>query len=613
MDSRFNPVNIEQALVEKRYPTVVMWNRLEGRPRTHHFDTALKAEVRDALWMLTKQWQMGEFKADDAGSPVLAKVHISTSHLNKYQAADQPEQNFEGHIPLEVKAEQKKIPFTRDGKDISVDIRLQMGRYWVKLLKKEGLDFRVAYTSQYPFLLPENTRANDYIYAHQEIWQQYAAISGRCMDGYKMYQHLRSSGNKASDGIPAVDPEKSRLDELGRLFVAWYERLYYQPSDEKNNGWLPDRLEYQFQCAAISATEVKTLKAAEYYQGHLDWFAFDVQESSSNSLEPAKKTFTDTFIPAHVKFDGMPDTRWWKFEDGKTNMGDVKPATTDLSKLLLMEFALVFANDWFIIPYTLPVGSLANIEGLTVKNNFGETFWIKATEEERAADLPWSMFKLRAAEQNNTLLLAPAALKVQEGKPLEEIRLIRDEMSNMVWGIETVVPGPMGKGDKGSEAALRIRQFHERIVKAGIPATAEMPYAARISYLAMTDVPENWIPFVPVHIKNSLPHDTREIQLQRASMLRIIAGDPAAPVKIKPQTSILRAGLENLDGEGKPNPLAYFIHEEEVPRSGIRVQQSFQRTRWTNGEVFVWLGMQKKIGRGEGSSGLAFDQLAYNE
>ena len=30
-------------------------------------DRALRAEVRDPLWMLTRQWQMGEFQGDDAG------------------------------------------------------------------------------------------------------------------------------------------------------------------------------------------------------------------------------------------------------------------------------------------------------------------------------------------------------------------------------------------------------------------------------------------------------------------------------------------------------------------------------------------------------------------
>jgi hypothetical protein len=53
----------------------------------------------------------------------------------------------------------------------------------------------------------------------------------------------------------------------------------------------------------------------------------------------------------------------------------------------------------------------------------------------------------------------------------------------------------------------------------------------------------------------------------------------------------------------------YFLHEEEVPRAGIIVDQSFRRTRWTKGEAYVWLGVQKQTGRGERSSGLAFDKI----
>ncbi len=44
------------------HPTIVTWNRLEGRPRTENFTRNLSAEVRDPLWMLARQWQLGEFK-----------------------------------------------------------------------------------------------------------------------------------------------------------------------------------------------------------------------------------------------------------------------------------------------------------------------------------------------------------------------------------------------------------------------------------------------------------------------------------------------------------------------------------------------------------------------
>lgn len=41
----------------------------------------------------------------------------------------------------------------------------------------------------------------------------------------------------------------------------------------------------------------------------------------------------------------MPNTGWWAFEDRRTNFGEVSPDTTDVGTLMMMEFALVFAND----------------------------------------------------------------------------------------------------------------------------------------------------------------------------------------------------------------------------------------------------------------------------
>jgi hypothetical protein len=115
----------------------------------------------------------------------------------------------------------------------------------------------------------------------------------------------------------------------------------------------------------------------------------------------------------------------------------------------------------------------------------------------------------------------------------------------------------------------------------------------------MTSVPEEWIPFVPTHV----PGDTREIQLQRGAMPRILDGDPDAPAKIRPQSALLRQGLDVSPRQ------PYFVHEEEVPRAGVRLTLSFQRARWRDGRVVVWLGARKEPGRGESSSGLAFDTL----
>jgi hypothetical protein len=55
--------------------------------------------------------------------------------------------------------------------------------------------------------------------------------------------------------------------------------------------------------------------------------------------------------------------------------------------------------------------------------------------------------------------------------------------------------------------------------------------------------------------------------------------------------------------------LAYYAYEEEVPKSGIKVEATWQRTRWYNGKTVCWYGRRKKVSRGEGASGLAFDQI----
>lgn len=52
-----------------------------------------------------------------------------------------------------------------------------------------------------------------------------------------------------------------------------------------------------------------------------------------------------------------------------------------------------------------------------------------------------------------------------------------------------------------------------------------------------------------------------------------------------------------------------MIHEEELLRSGNIVKRSYQQARWHDGTTFTWVGRKKQNGRGEGASGLAFDQI----
>src|SRR3954466_3608610 len=116
---------LPEALLQRRFPTVTVWNRLEGRPRTTEFDRELKAEVRDALWMLTRQWQLGEFRGSDAGSPVFAKLRVDSSTLTRYRPGDAgPVGPFDQATPLEAQVEQRPVPLRIGGRVASLDLRL---------------------------------------------------------------------------------------------------------------------------------------------------------------------------------------------------------------------------------------------------------------------------------------------------------------------------------------------------------------------------------------------------------------------------------------------------------------------------------------------------------
>jgi len=158
------------------------------------------------------------------------------------------------------------------------------------------------------------------------------------MDGAKLYFFLKGSPpGHASSGIASVAGLEAQVDALGDRFVAWFEKLIVQPAGV---AWRPERLEYQFACTVPDRSGAHVLAAEEYFQGRLDWHNVVVDRGRDGPSVPLPEsapigTHVRAMMPTQVTFNGMPNARWWAFEDGATNFGDVKPDTTDLAKLLL--------------------------------------------------------------------------------------------------------------------------------------------------------------------------------------------------------------------------------------------------------------------------------------
>jgi hypothetical protein len=307
---------------------------------------------------------------------------------------------------------------------------------------------------------------------------------------------------------------------------------------------------------------------------------------------------TRTVVPGPVRFSGQPDPRWWSFEDGRTDFGAVSPDSTDLVKALFLEFALVSGDDWFLLPCDLPEGVLADVDGVMVTDVFGQRSWVEPAGTGPDDDWQrWSMFNLDVAGTAPVAarlgVFLPPTVPASEGTPVEDVLLVRDEAANMVWGIERTVWLATGTPMPGEEAARETLGYRRRLH----PAVGPLAPVAAIAYEAQSTVPENWIPFIPVHV----PGDNREIQLQRGALPRILDGQVPRVAKVRPRTSLLRPGLD----AGQ----AYYVHEEEVPRVGTRLTLAFHRTRWYDGRPVVWVGSRRATGRGEANSGLDWDLI----
>jgi hypothetical protein len=154
--------------------------------------------------------------------------------------------------------------------------------------------------------------------------------------------------------------------------------------------------------------------------------------------DPQPQHVVRAALPSPVTFPGMPANRWWEIEDGRVWFGGVSAEVGDTARLLLVEFASVYGNDWFLLPVDLELGSLAQVGALVVHDTFGQATLV------RPASAPgWRMFQVSGAPPG-LLVLPPVPGPGLEGRPIEELLLTRDEGANLAWAVERRVTGPAG-------------------------------------------------------------------------------------------------------------------------------------------------------------------------
>lgn len=580
--------------------SITSWSRLEPQAINADIGTSTSARIFDPLWMMTRQWQVGEFQAEDAGTPIQARVRATSAMLSRAKFGE-----LTGNatapaydptkMPLEALVERRRMRAHDATEAQMLPAAVEAGLHYLHMLdldataKKYHAKFLASFVLQ-PLSASAATTADD------DTLRFIQANVGRAPDARLLSAAFRTTGGApivfdATLGITTADT--AAVQRVAVAWLAWYDALFAEPSQPADDAWVPSRLEYAVSVGTrLSAQEPVTLTATEFDGGRLDWSSFDVDATFSvdSTGDQPFVAINELTVPAPVTFRGAPAPRFWELEDATLAYGLLPVGPTDLAHLMMIEYASSYGNDWYVVPLTLPVGSLTRINSLIVTDTFGVKSLVRPMGD---PVLPapyfsmWQQAQVRRAGQqttapvSNLFFLPPTLGRVIDSGMIEDVLFMRDEMANIAWAIEKSVEGPIEQPVVLAEMAT----------SGGSQALPPADIGTPPPYVLSSSVPSNWIPLLPVQLDGG--GGTLVQRLKRGAMLQ-------------PDGS-------NIVHTGRSQALNVaanlLLYDEEVPRDGVHITRRRRATRWIDGSTYLWTAFRNETGSGEGSAGLQFDQV----
>ena len=577
--------------------------RIEPRGKGPDFPANFAAHIHDPLWFLTRQWQMGEFLGEDAGSLAFVEYEQSSSVMASWRPSANPTfESVDQSAPLE--RQTLNEPFEPDlatavelGHDFADALRLELGDETAAAVVLDAFGALPAYRVDE---IEDTNPVNPIDPATKRFLM---VCAGRVVNGVTLYELGVAIAN-GSGSVPSEvssDPALvAQIEAALAALVAQVRSVFGDVANVDPRAWRPEQLEYQLEVAGAhpSGDGTELMRAYPNSDGEFEWFSFDVSSHSSSGSSPLPTTVTDAMIPTRVRFSGMPSTRYWNFEQNRLPLPRISAEADDIVKLLVLNYMGIHSHDWYVFPTNQATAAMTRTNYVVVHDVFGQQIVVRRAD---AADPPstglrrWTMFSISDASTPSGLsdyfILPPSAgPAMQLGSVLEDVRFGRDEMANMAWAIERVTTSPVGEPRRGRE---RNAQVDERLTPSEPVIVSNFP----LRYVVESEIPCDWIPLIPVQTDPASP----SIALRRAAVLKDIgAGDPAT---VPALSSIMNPTIAQDH---------YDIPEEEIPRSGLRIERIVYRTRWIDGSTHLWVQRRRRIGAGESQSGLQFDQAISN-
>jgi hypothetical protein len=552
--------------------------RLEPRSVSGDPKHGVDAVTADALWMIGRQWQLGELLGEDCGSPV--SVHVTHRSLpvtawapagrvdgtdRDVAMADLDWRPWPGDALLDELVEHVPRPAVTAG----LRWRAHSGSVLADMLRDAGVDDAVdRLVAACPLTLDAdpNDPTGEFDPTAELL---FTALDGHVADGGAAEMQLAA-------GTPEWVADASDPDAAGDAAAAWVS--WMRGATGAGGCWTTSRLEHRFYLRFGHGADAAIVRATEFGSGaarwhHFEWLPRATATVDGDAALGVDDPRTDVLLATPLRYPGMPADRYWQLEDGNVDVGAIEAQPHDLARLCLAEFALVSGDDWLVVPIDDRVGALNQVQQVAVTDTFGDQHTIDEGADDRRRR-GFRMFEVTSNDGKDTLpgmLLPPVASTPLVGEPVEDVTFLRDETANMGWAVERIVPGRSGAPRPRSAEPYRTSPS----IPDGLDPTA-------VVYEFQTQVPRHWIPLVPTRLAPG------QVPLRKGALVD------------EDDRPILAAShlLE-------PTPLSF--PDEEIPREGLTVRAVPVVARRHDGSYARWTGHRIAVGRGEGSSGLASD------
>jgi len=540
------------------YPT---WIRLHPESVDATLATSVQARIHDPLWMLGRQWQFGELRHDAGATPIDVRIEGTTAPLARLRGGAAADATGAAAIkpvatPLETLVEREAVQET--GRD-NLRLRIESGLHLLRMLRAGSLQSRMPFWIQEcPFVIPDAALLDD------EAREWLEMVEGRVPDGAKLATAIKA--RLAPGGsTPPIDAAEAAIL---RAWVTWVGGRFDKPAGGPST-WDPTHMEYGFCAAGLGATGEVLLTAPEYVEGRLDWYCFEQATGSLGVTGQAtpRRSFR---IPAPLDFAGMPNPRFWTFEEPSVRFdvldvlsqpeADPSPAT-----LMVLDFALSYSDDWFLVPMALDAWTIFEATTVAVTDVLGDVTIANPP------DGRWNLFRLDTTSSPpglSRLFLVAGPVHAIEGPALEEVHFLPDEAANVAWAIERVVAQSLGRGRTVPEPPAA----EPANIPSGLVWTLTPPAP-----------PGNWFPLLPSTIG----------QLALGVLWSARDQRPAGRL------------LTELRATRQP------LHQEEVPPEGAQVSRRWQFARAIDGSLHFWIGRSKTPRRTEIAPAIRFDVVEY--